>query len=45
VVVFAAGIIQGFTAPETVVASVVMTLTGIVIMLVSSIKPKEERKE
>lgn len=45
VVVVAAGIIQAFTTPGTAVASVIMTLTGVVIMLVCSIELKEERKK
>jgi len=38
VVVVAAGIIQGFTTPETVVASVVMIFTGAAMTLVNSLK-------
>lgn len=38
VVVVAAGIIQGFTAPETVVASVIMIFTGAAMTLVNSLK-------
>lgn len=45
VVVVAAGIIQVFTAPGTAAASVIMTLAGVMIILVSSIRPKEEREK
>lgn len=45
VVVVAAGIIQAFTTPGTAAASVIMTLAGVMIILVSSIRPKEEREK
>ena len=38
VVVFAAGIVHGFTMPESIAVAVAMTLAGVVILVVSSIK-------
>jgi len=44
VVVVAAGIIQGFTTPETAVA-VIMASVGTAVILVNGIKVKEEKEE
>jgi len=44
VVVVAAGIIQGFTAPETVVASVVMIFTGAAMTLVNSLNLRRKKE-
>jgi len=38
VVVFAAGIVHGFTMPESTAVAVAMTLAGVVVLFVGSIK-------
>ena len=44
VVVVAAGIIQGFTAPETAVASAIMISTGVVITLFNSLELRRKKE-
>jgi len=43
VVVFAAGLVHGFTMPETIAVAAVMGATGLALIILSSIKPRRKK--
>ncbi|MDD9871410.1 MAG: hypothetical protein OXU41_07830 [Gammaproteobacteria bacterium] len=43
VVVFAAGFVHGFTMPESIAVAAVMGATGLVLIILSSIKPRRKK--
>lgn len=43
VVVVAAGIVHGFTMPDDIAVAVAMSIAGLVIILISSLKPRRKK--